>query len=300
MLKETPTQNSEAFSSFIRGRTHFESYLETGNLGELSKATECFQLSIILDPNFHTAKLYKAVSLTEQGSAAEAIKDLKALISDPHFQARLDARVQLAHSYARRGEYEKALLQLREAKKEAARRRRDRSKLCLIDAYSALLMAAQGPGSSNQLTYAIELANKSGQIAEKKNDEVALAARFEAKIATGIAHMRLYDKSEGNEKHNWTEAQRALLSASELRPNSPRALYNVGRLYMSRGYRDPKVRKESYETAERILARVLEIAPFDEAVRTTKDFLESQTGQQAMAEEHPVRPDLAISELIEK
>jgi hypothetical protein len=100
MPKKTPTQNIEALSNFTQGRALFDSYLETGNWDDLSEAEECFKLSIAQDPNFDTARFYRAVSQIELGNTTEAIEELETLV--PHFG--VDAHVQLAQAYARKGE----------------------------------------------------------------------------------------------------------------------------------------------------------------------------------------------------
>jgi hypothetical protein len=118
MRKKAPTKNVEALNSFTRGRVFFDSYLDTENLDDLSKAAECFALSVAQDPNFNTAKFYRAVSQTEQGNPTEAVKELDALIRGGQFRFRLDARMQLSRSYAKNREYDKAQQQVAQAKKE--------------------------------------------------------------------------------------------------------------------------------------------------------------------------------------
>ena len=290
MRKKAPTKNVEALNSFTRGRVFFDSYLDTENLDDLSKAAECFALSVALDPNFNTARFYRAVSQTEQGNPTEAVKELEALIRGGQFRFRLDARMQLSRSYAKNREYDKAQQQVAQAKKEIEKDGHPDLR-CLIEAHSASLLAAQGPGDLQRLGKAIELAHKTEQNITKKSNEIALAARFEANVAAGIAHMWLYDQSGGQEDTHWTEAQRAFLSASELRPRSPRVLGNMGKLYICRGHYDQKERKESYELAERFFTRILDINPFDEVARHTKDLLDRHTRERATAEEQGLQPE---------
>ena len=288
MPKRPPTQNIEALSSFAQGRALFDSYLETGSWDDLSEAVECFDLAVAQDSSFNTAKFYRAVSRIELGNLNdEDIEDLKALTSKEarrrNRQLWLDAGVQLAHAYASKGKYIMALEQLETAKKGATENR-----YYLIEAYRALPLALLG--EREQASYLWARAIGRASATERKiseNDEIGLAARFEAKNAVGTAYLWwcYYVAKRGQTREaddNWTKAETAFLSARALRPNSARVLYNLGRLYICRGDREGQgsaARKKWYERAADIIARSLEINPFDDVALLTKALLDSKIGR---------------------
>jgi tetratricopeptide (TPR) repeat protein len=288
-----PKEPFDAVSSFARGRRLFDSFLETGNVDDLAEAAKRFALSFKLDPKFDVAKFYRAVALISLGSTAEAIGDLKDLATNqPRF--RLDALVQLAHAYARNRDYQLAQGQFEEAKKEAGTDRRLQDKRFLIDAYSASLKAAQGTQEqkSDLLKEALALAqhveeNISG------THQIAVAARFEAKMALGTVHLSFYcDAVPGKADEAFKKAEDAFLAARALRPNSPRALYDMGMLYMYRADRDPaSSQKEAYEAAKSLISQSLAINRFDDVVRLTEALLHCKTGEQEKAKDIAVRPE---------
>jgi tetratricopeptide (TPR) repeat protein len=233
------------------------------------------------------AKLYLAAAGAELGDPAEAISILKKL-KDPEEmqQFKLDACVQLARAYAKKHEYEEAEKQLVEAEIEA--KKGGNRKLSLIVAYRAFFVALRGASTplSNEAIClakkAIELAEEVIKLAKKaakpptdaptsaekiyQDDEIGLATRFEAAIASGTAHMwlgKLYS-SEAGKHSEWEQAKQQFLSARELQSNSTRVLYNMGILYMLRGDDDKAKGREWYEKAKGLIARSLELNPFDQ------------------------------------
>ena len=294
LFKKPPTRSIEALSSFSQGRALFESYLETGNWDDLTEARECFDLALAQDSSFDTAKFYRAVTQIEQGTPDDAINDLEALAESPMFET--DARVQLANARARKGEYVTAREELRKAQEQTTG-----NKSTLIGAYSAALQALQGAVEHKPELWstAIEAA-QSSELKISRNDEIGVAVRFEAKSAAGTAYMwQFWNMTKQTGTGQLTEeakakfrlAEEAFKSAQALRPNSPRALYNLARLYICRGDReisDPeqteeeqKKKKEDqrkwYELAEDLVSRVLEITPLDDIALATAALLRTKT-----------------------
>jgi tetratricopeptide (TPR) repeat protein len=264
MRKRISREKADTLSNFVQGRALFESYLETGNPDELSEASECFGSAVVSDAKFDLAVLYQAVCQTELGNTDAAIADLQALAKKPEFA--LDAQVQLAHAYARAGNYPEA----RRSIEEAMTKLPTTSKRYLVEAYHASLLAAGG-----QPLEALDRARRTQENLDqalqnrtvRPDDQSVRAARFEVKMAEAAALMRQQPSSK--------DAERVLLAARALRPNSARALFMLARVHISRGDLDGGTR--SYETARDIVARALEITPFDEVLVQTSALLRNKT-----------------------
>jgi tetratricopeptide (TPR) repeat protein len=283
MARKTPTGNMEALSRFSEGRALFDLYLESGDWNLLLEARGCFDRSVAEDPEFGTARLYRAVSLIELGKRDDAIGDLEALEQSlrqiptlKRFLRRIprlehDVHMQLAQAYAGNGDYDKAEEELTKARKGA-----NGNESRLIDASFASLDTMRYANDEEKLKLAIEKAQAAWRQSSAKN-ETSLAARFEAKIAEGTAHTLLYMLG----KPHWDEAEKAFESARQLRPNSRRALYKMAQLHICRADKETENQQSDYKDARLLVARLLELYPSDEVLRRTEALLRSRTAEQA-------------------
>ena len=277
MARKTPTENMEALSRFSEGRALFDLYLESGDWNLLLEARECFDRAAAEDPEFDTARFYRAVSLIELGNWDDAIDDLKALTTEQSLRRspklEHDVHMQLAQAHAGKGDYDKAADELTKARKGA-----NGNENCLIDASFASLDAMRYANDEKKLKLAI----KQTQAAWKKSsgrNETGLAARFEAKIAEGTAHMLLYMLK--GEPGDWDAAKKAFELARQLRPNSRRALYKMAQLHICRGDKDTKNWQRDYKDASLLVARLVELYPSDDVLRRTEALLRYKTIEQA-------------------
>lgn len=306
MAKKPPTDDIEALSLFAQGLALFQSYLETGNPDDLSEARQSFALASDRDPAFDMAELYRGAAAVESGDAEAAVAIFKSLNNSlqqkPKAELREDSElldeallntgVQLALAHAKNQRYGDAVTKLAEMK---GRVKKDDSKRYLVQAYWILFRALDGatgsPPKRQEVDSACEEADKLMEDVTRKARYIALETRFETANAAGTAYLLRGQLTQSDKDLKTAETH--FLSASLLCPQSIRPLYQLAVLNMERGDRDQKQPQESYNKSKELIARSIEINPYDRLLKATMVIVESKTGDQTKAETSAARDSLS-------
>jgi tetratricopeptide (TPR) repeat protein len=277
--KGFPTQDSEAFSNFVRGRVLFQGYLESGNGEQLNQAKDRFAEATVRDPNFDIAKLYLAVTETELRDSDAAIPALRELVDKRSYLP--EAHVQLAYAHIKKYRdegYPVAQEELDKAEHDATTENREYL-IELITSYRVFLLAVRGGRQTdlsreqrrNYLNQALELGEKvlrQTAAAEQDCRPAERSAQFEANNALGVALMWLgqWFPTEPSFSESWMRSEYYFRAALTLRPKSVRTLQNLGLLYTLRGDREPRAsaKEALYKQAIDFVTQSVELNPYDQ------------------------------------
>jgi len=300
--KDLPTKDTEAFSSFVQGRVLLESYLESG-LGErLKQACDLFARASKHDANFDLAILYLGVAQTELRDSANAILNLEKLVAKQRYLP--EAHLQLAYAHTKRYEgadYVTAQDELMKAT-EAAKKSGQADLLDLIEAYRLFVLAVRGgrgPEAADKRKAYLEDAIASGEkllhkvTGEDKPRDEMTAIEFEANNAIGIAFMWMGEHfpTKQDPTPEWDQAEKYFQTALERRPNSVRALQNVGTLRMFQGdwlyaqNRSDEANRR-YEAAKTLVDRSLKLNNLDQYPHFQMALLLAKTGKGQEAQQY--------------
>src|ERR1700728_783257 len=288
----SPTKDVEALSSFVQGRALFQAYLGSAHGEELQNACERFATAAARDSEFDIARLYLAVTQTELREPDAAIPNLEELIERKRYVA--EAYVQLAYAHIKRYRDIDYVAADRERQNaiNAARSAHREDLIDLIQAYRIFLLAVRGGRGTEELAVRKQYLTQAITDGRKLLDRVSarksasdqdLAIQFEARNALGIAFLWMGELfwSEPNAASAWTEAERYLDSARALRPNSVRALQNMGLLRMlqaDRVHDDPVKANALYEEAKQFVGESLSLNSFDQYPHFQMALLLARTG----------------------
>ena len=288
--KNLPTQDTEAFASFVQGRVLLNSYLETGHGERLQQARDLFRAAAERDSNFDIATLYLAVAEIELRESKKAIETLEKLVLKNRYLP--EACVQMAYAgiklYRDYNKTEKDLGEAAEVAKKAGRK----DLIDLIQAYRVFLLAVRGGRGDDEDTKREEYLNRAVQEGEqllaavaheKKPTDEKTAIQFEANNAIGIAYMWLGHRfpSKPDAGEEWEKAEAYFLTAKALRPNSVRVMQNLGSLRMMQGDRlyqqDHRGAYRCYEEAKQLVSHSMELNKFDQFPHFQMALLSART-----------------------
>ena len=290
--RTSPTKDVEALSSFVQGRALFQAYLGSGHGEDLQDARERFATASARDSEFDIARLYLAVTQTELREPDAAIPNLEQLIERDRYVP--EAYVQLAYAHIKRYrdiDYVAADEELQNAIK-AARSGNRKDLIDLIEAYRIFLLAVRGGRGTDEISLRKQYLSQAIREGRKLLDRVAdrktasdqdLAIQFEVRNALGIAFLWMGElfPSDPSAATSWTESERYLESARALRPNSVRALQNMGLLRMLQAdqlHNDPVKANELYEEAKQFVGQSLSLNSFDQYPHFQMALLFARTG----------------------
>jgi hypothetical protein len=287
--RSLPTKDADAFSSFVQGRALFQAYLGSGQGEDLLRARERFASAAARDSEFDIARLYLAVTQTELRDSEAAIPNLKELVQRNRYLP--EAHVQLAYAHIKRYkdvDYAAADQELQDAI-EAAKGGNREDLIDLIEAYRVFLLAVRGGRGKEEISrkrqYLEEAIGAGQKLLERadreKTSNEKLAILFEARNAVGIAFLWLGElfPSEPRSAFWWKESEQYLRSALDLRPNSVRALQNMGLLRMLHGDRakEPAEARGLYQEAKEFVLRSLALNSFDQYPHYQMSLLSART-----------------------
>lgn len=279
-----PTESPEALRSFVKGRDLFQTYLASGRGAELDQAKACFTRATSIDPVFDLAGFYLAMANNELRDHDAAIAQLRPLAS------RLgeflpEIHLQLAYAHIKKYETESYFVadQLLDETVRAAHKARRKEMELLAGAMRVFLYSVMGGrlrrDDKEQQTkerdqYTEKAINLGNELLDQRTakGQAAEVARFEIRNGLGIAYLRKGDAAEPfspEQDRLWLQSEEHLRQALVLKPNSVRALQNVGTLRKLQGdhLRRAGSRQEAlrrYEEAREAYLQSIELNPLDQ------------------------------------
>jgi tetratricopeptide (TPR) repeat protein len=280
-----PTLSPEAFRWFVEGLERFQDYGRTDSGTDLNRAAKAFDEALTADPNFDPARFHKALVLTDQRKADEAIRILEDL-NRPDVPYQIEVCYSLAYAYSRK--YELASFRLADQRLEQAetlgKNRGRRDVVLLARALRVFLYALFGGQMAGNresfetrkrkyLPLAVEEGEKLLQDRELStlDDAKRRAVLLEVHNGLGIAYMRMGRSSvlfSQREDELWGEAEKHYNACLSMQPRSANVLSNLGTLRLLQGHSlykadDRAGAEELYRGAQFLYRKVLDINPFD-------------------------------------